>query len=101
MRLFSKETLVLTKKVVIYLMANLSVLCSCWALVVQNLDILRHLRVTWFMYLQFLQESTGITDTDFVSYVHEWRKAGAQLIGGCCRTTPNTIGAISKALHEH
>ncbi|XP_024364158.1 homocysteine S-methyltransferase 2 [Physcomitrium patens] len=46
-------------------------------------------------------ESTGITDTDFVSYVHEWRKAGAQLIGGCCRTTPNTIGAIYKALHEH
>ncbi|KAG0583725.1 hypothetical protein M758_3G158100 [Ceratodon purpureus] len=46
-------------------------------------------------------ESTGITDTDFVSYVHEWRKAGAQLIGGCCRTTPNTIGAISKTLHEH
>lgn len=47
-----------------------------------------------------LQESTGISDGDFVSYVPEWRKAGAQLIGGCCRTTPATIGAISKALHE-
>lgn len=45
-------------------------------------------------------ESTGITDTDFVSYVHEWRKAGAQLIGGCCRTTPNTIGAICRSFHD-
>lgn len=46
-------------------------------------------------------ESTGVSDTDFVSYVHEWRNAGAQLIGGCCRTTPNTTEAISKALREH
>ena len=36
----------------------------------------------------FPQESTVISDGDFVSYVPEWRKAGAQLIGGCCRTTP-------------
>jgi homocysteine S-methyltransferase len=45
-------------------------------------------------------ESTGVSDTDFVSYVSEWRDAGAQLIGGCCRTTPTTIQAISNALHE-
>jgi S-methylmethionine-dependent homocysteine/selenocysteine methylase len=59
--------------------------------------------ITKSLYLHvwaFLQESTGISDGDFVSYVPEWRKAGAQLIGGCCRTTPATIGAISKALHE-
>ncbi|PRQ36004.1 putative homocysteine S-methyltransferase [Rosa chinensis] len=28
----------------------------------------------------------------------QWREAGASLFGGCCRTTPNTIKAISKAL---
>ncbi|PIN04447.1 Homocysteine S-methyltransferase [Handroanthus impetiginosus] len=42
--------------------------------------------------------STGVKDVDFVSYVAKWREAGASLIGGCCRTTPNTIRAISKAL---
>lgn len=51
--------------------------------------------------LHFLQECKGSTDTDFVSHVQEWRKAGAQLIGGCCRTTPNTIRAISRVLYEH
>ncbi|KAL0414498.1 UNVERIFIED_CONTAM: Homocysteine S-methyltransferase 3 [Sesamum radiatum] len=42
--------------------------------------------------------STGVTDVDFVSYVGKWREAGASLIGGCCRTTPNTIRGISKTL---
>ncbi|XP_042430376.1 homocysteine S-methyltransferase 2-like [Zingiber officinale] len=41
---------------------------------------------------------TGVTDEDFVSYVRSWHEAGARLIGGCCRTTPRTIGGISKAL---
>eukprot|EP00249_Psilotum_nudum_P014856 c25033_g1_i1 orf=582-1574(-) len=44
--------------------------------------------------------STGVSDTDFVSYVLEWEEAGASLIGGCCRTTPSTVRAISKALYE-
>ncbi|KAI3469605.1 hypothetical protein Pfo_026268 [Paulownia fortunei] len=42
--------------------------------------------------------SSGVADVDFVSYVGKWREAGASLIGGCCRTTPNTIRAISKIL---
>ncbi|XP_077247893.1 homocysteine S-methyltransferase 2-like [Tasmannia lanceolata] len=42
--------------------------------------------------------STGVSDEDFVSYVNKWREAGACLIGGCCRTTPNTIRAIARAL---
>lgn len=45
-------------------------------------------------------ESTGTSDEDFVSYVGIWRQAGASLIGGCCRTTPNTIRAISRALRK-
>ncbi|XP_052208535.1 homocysteine S-methyltransferase 2-like [Diospyros lotus] len=42
--------------------------------------------------------STGVADEDFVSYVGKWCEDGASLIGGCCRTTPYTIRAISKAL---
>lgn len=44
------------------------------------------------------QESTGTRDEDFVSYIGKWQDAGASLFGGCCRTTPNTIKAISRAL---
>ncbi|KAL6847083.1 hypothetical protein ACP4OV_022936 [Aristida adscensionis] len=45
-------------------------------------------------------ESTGVSDVDFVSNVSEWCKDGAALIGGCCRTTPSTIRAISKTLNH-
>ncbi|KZV23931.1 homocysteine S-methyltransferase 2 [Dorcoceras hygrometricum] len=44
------------------------------------------------------EPSSGVGDVDFVSYVGKWHDAGASLIGGCCRTTPNTVAAISKAL---
>ncbi|GMH18836.1 hypothetical protein Nepgr_020677 [Nepenthes gracilis] len=43
-------------------------------------------------------KSAGVEDEDFVSYVGEWLEAGASLIGGCCRTTPNTIRALSRTL---
>ncbi|CAM0949008.1 unnamed protein product [Alopecurus aequalis] len=46
-------------------------------------------------------ESTGVSDGDFVSYVNEWCKDGAALIGGCCRTTPNTIRAINRSLNQY
>ncbi|XP_009799701.1 homocysteine S-methyltransferase 1 [Nicotiana sylvestris] len=36
----------------------------------------------------------------FEQFAPIWRDAGAKLIGGCCRTTPSTIQAISKALKE-
>ncbi|PHU21815.1 Selenocysteine methyltransferase [Capsicum chinense] len=42
--------------------------------------------------------SKGIAEEDFVSYVDKWCEAGVSLVGGCCRTTPNTIRAISKVL---
>jgi homocysteine S-methyltransferase len=32
------------------------------------------------------------------SAVAAWFDAGARLIGGCCRVTPETIGAVSDAL---
>uniref|UniRef100_A0A0E0M7T1 Uncharacterized protein n=1 Tax=Oryza punctata TaxID=4537 RepID=A0A0E0M7T1_ORYPU len=44
-------------------------------------------------------ECSGISNEDFVSYVKKWHEAGASLIGGCCRTSPDTIRGISKSLH--
>nr|Q9FUM7.1 RecName: Full=Homocysteine S-methyltransferase 4; AltName: Full=S-methylmethionine:homocysteine methyltransferase 4; Short=SMM:Hcy S-methyltransferase 4; AltName: Full=ZmHMT-4 [Zea mays]AAG22540.1 homocysteine S-methyltransferase-4 [Zea mays] len=46
-------------------------------------------------------DSDGATGTDdFVSRVGEWRRAGAALIGGCCRTSPATVRAIARAVRE-
>ncbi|KAJ8540543.1 hypothetical protein K7X08_034010 [Anisodus acutangulus] len=39
-------------------------------------------------------------DEKFELFAPIWRDAGAKLIGGCCRTTPSTIQAISKAVKE-
>jgi homocysteine S-methyltransferase len=43
-------------------------------------------------------QKTGVSDEGFVSYVSKWCEVGASLIGGCCRTTPNTIKAIYRTL---
>lgn len=45
--------------------------------------------------------STGATDEDFINYILRWKKAGANLFGGCCQTTPATVRAIAKVLHPH
>ncbi|XP_043715632.1 homocysteine S-methyltransferase 1 [Telopea speciosissima] len=37
-------------------------------------------------------------DDKFKLFATRWRDSGAKLIGGCCRTTPSTIRAISKVL---
>ncbi|EXB97042.1 Homocysteine S-methyltransferase 1 [Morus notabilis] len=44
--------------------------------------------------------SKCFNDDKFESFATRWRDHGAKLIGGCCRTTPSTIQAISKALKE-
>ncbi|BEU87373.1 homocysteine S-methyltransferase [Selenomonas sp. TAMA-11512] len=33
--------------------------------------------------------------TSYTDYVKQWHEAGARLIGGCCRTTPDTIRDIA------
>ncbi|KAI5315918.1 hypothetical protein L3X38_045094 [Prunus dulcis] len=43
-------------------------------------------------------QNTGVSDEDFVSYVNKWCEVGASLVGGCCRTTPQTIRAIYRTL---
>lgn len=41
---------------------------------------------------------TGTSDpTDFGQLARDWTQAGAQIIGGCCRTTPEHIRAIRQA----
>ncbi|XP_010556372.1 PREDICTED: homocysteine S-methyltransferase 1-like [Tarenaya hassleriana] len=37
-------------------------------------------------------------DDKFEIFATKWRDLGAKLIGGCCRTTPSTIEAVSKVL---
>ncbi|KAJ6725989.1 hypothetical protein OIU79_004197 [Salix purpurea] len=49
---------------------------------------------------QWKKSSGVVGDEDFVSYIGKWREAGASLFGGCCRTTPNTIRAISRVLSK-
>ncbi|KAK8529510.1 hypothetical protein V6N13_102423 [Hibiscus sabdariffa] len=39
-------------------------------------------------------------DDTFEVVAPRWRDLGAKVIGGCCRTTPSTIRAISNALKE-
>lgn len=35
----------------------------------------------------------------FIEYIDIWRKAGANVIGGCCRTNPDVIGEVANLLH--
>ena len=44
------------------------------------------------------QPSTCFDDDKFELFAKRWHNLGASLIGGCCRTTPSTIQAISKVL---
>lgn len=39
--------------------------------------------------------------SEFGTYSREWRKLGAGLIGGCCRTTPAHIRQISDRFRKH
>ncbi|KAJ0096065.1 hypothetical protein Patl1_16444 [Pistacia atlantica] len=39
-------------------------------------------------------------EENFELFATRWRDSGAKLIGGCCRTTPSTIRAISETFKE-
>jgi homocysteine S-methyltransferase len=41
------------------------------------------------------------TDAEWNGSAKRWHQAGARLIGGCCRTTPETIRQISQALRPN
>jgi len=40
----------------------------------------------------------GTGETDFAHAAEQWYRAGARLIGGCCRTTPHDIAQIKEKL---
>lgn len=44
------------------------------------------------------QPAKCFDDENFECFATIWRDSGAKLIGGCCRTTPSTVQAISKVL---
>lgn len=39
--------------------------------------------------------------TTFIDYIDTWRKAGANIIGGCCRTNPEIIESVAKRIHKN
>ncbi|CAI0459164.1 unnamed protein product [Linum tenue] len=47
---------------------------------------------------KFQEPSECFGDDKFELCARRWHKLGASLIGGCCRTTPATVTAISNAL---
>ncbi|ETO07103.1 homocysteine S-methyltransferase [Reticulomyxa filosa] len=44
---------------------------------------------------------TKMSDAEFTLLAKEWVQHGAQIIGGCCRTNPQTIATISKLVRHH
>ena len=41
-------------------------------------------------------------DTNFAEAAVQWYRAGARIVGGCCRTTPSHISAVSSTIrHTH
>ena len=55
---------------------------------------------TWDACARCWVEGTDIADKALAARAREWFRAGARLIGGCCRTTPDTVAAIAAALAE-
>lgn len=41
-----------------------------------------------------------VSDEDYAAYASSWVAAGAQIIGGCCGTTPHTIETLCRALRR-
>ena len=44
------------------------------------------------------KENTTMSDDEYAMHALRWYKMGARIIGGCCRTTPDTIKAIRKTI---
>ena len=45
--------------------------------------------------------NTTMTDNEYGLCALEWYKSGANIIGGCCRTTPNTIKIIKQTILKY
>ncbi len=49
---------------------------------------------------QFFRIETYVTPEEYAGFAREWKKTGAQIIGGCCATTPEYIEAIRPVVKE-
>jgi len=84
---------------------------NCGRSLTENLEALKQLRqVTgkpiWFKPNAGLPEVDAdgrtcyaITPQEMGSFVPEWIDAGAQIVGGCCGTSPDHLAEIAKAAH--
>lgn len=52
----------------------------------------------WDVQARAWVKDTAVPDDRFACACRAWRSAGARFIGGCCRTTPETIAGIRAAL---
>jgi homocysteine S-methyltransferase len=53
---------------------------------------------TWDATGRIWIESSGCPDESFGQLARGWKESGANIIGGCCRTTPATIREVARAL---
>lgn len=76
---------------IIIFLKFISCICICIWLLCNICQLLSY-------YAVHPQPSTCFDDDKFELFATRWYDLGASLIGGCCRTTPSTIQAISKVL---
>jgi len=84
---------------------------NCGRSLVENLEVLRRLRqVTdkpiWFKPNAGMPEIDddghpfySVSPKEMGDWVPKWLKAGAQIVGGCCGTSPEHLAEIAKAVH--
>ena len=84
---------------------------NCGRSLVENLEVLRRLRqVTdkpiWFKPNAGMPEIDddghpfySVSPKEMGDWVPKWFKAGAQIVGGCCGTSPEHLAEIAKAVH--
>ena len=64
-----------------------------------------HIPIAAYGNVGYADDDGGWVNTDavdpnaFAEYAMDWVKAGANIVGGCCGTTPKTIAAIRKSLY--
>lgn len=56
---------------------------------------------TWNANERCWELSSGYDDILFAELSLEWKKSGANILGGCCRTTPKTISCIKNILESN
>lgn len=56
---------------------------------------------TWDASDRDWKSNSGINIKEYSNYVNRWIDAGARIIGGCCRTTPEYISAVNEIINQN